>query len=194
MSKLIGLNSFNMYDSPKYIVVDEDGFSFDTLFRIDRTIRASVSEFPTATWDYLEKGLVTEGFVFVAEVANNENVFWHPRYWNEHLTPTSRSFFVVFPDSAPYELAGEIVLATNYPSLFALVPNEYINGNKMLLLNSNHEPIYPDDLAYGSLDGDVCLPLGPVAVVAEQFATQDDIEVAQQHLVESGFIVSGALA
>ncbi len=190
MTRIIGLSSFNLFEQPKYISVADQDYSFETLFLIDRVIRGVVGASVTADWGQLEPALKAEGFVFIQEPSGG--VFWHPRYWNEQTTPSARSFFVEFPDSAPYELAGEIILATNYPGFFAPVPDEYFSSQKLLLLNANHEPIYPSDLAWDSDEQNSQLELGPVKVIKRQFATEDQYLAAKFFLADSGYLVCEA--
>lgn len=185
--RTIGLNSFNIFDEPKYILVADDTFTFETIMAINRTIRYAVSTYPTAPWGYVEQALREAGYSVAMSPIGD--VFWNPRHWNEHTIPGARSFFVTFPEDAPYEVSNEIFVATTYPGLYAVVPNEYFGGQKLLLLNANNEPVFPDDAVWSKEDSTDQLPLGAVSILRDQFSDESELEEARNALRESGYEV-----
>lgn len=186
-SHFIGLNSFNLYEDPKFIEVEEKEFCYETIFAIDRSIRTTAQKYPKANWNQIKAGLVQAGYHFVSDT--NGSVFWHARQWDEHLVSTSKSFFVTFPDSASHEIAGEIFLATSYASLFAIVSTEHLHGGSLLLINSSHEVVYPDDLVWETPECENQIGLGSVVLIESQFSTPQEIDLARQELTLSGFEV-----
>lgn len=185
--RTIGLNSFNIFDEPKYILVADDAFTFETIMAVNRTIRHAVSTYPTAPWAYVEQALREAGHT--VSMSPIGDVFWNPRHWNEHTISTAKSFFVTFPEDAPYEVANEIFVATSYPGLFAVVPNEYFGGQKLLLLNANNEPVFPGDTVWSQESTIDQIPLGAVNVLHEQFSAESELEEARNALRESGYEV-----
>jgi hypothetical protein len=182
---IIGLNSFNLYEEPKYIEVLEKDFCYETIFSIDRSIRSVVQEKPRANWNDIAVGLKNNGFKIVDEAI--DKVFWHARRWDEHLAAHSQSFFVTFPDTASPEIAGQVFFATNYPALFAIVSTENLPQNGLLLINSEHEVIYPDDLVWSDETCSEYIPIGPMVLIENQFANESEINQAKRDLLISGF-------
>ena len=185
---LIGLSSFNLFENPRYIEVAEDRMSYGTILNIDRCIREVVIQHPRAQWNVIEEGLSRSGFE-VTDDAVAQNIFWHARHWDEHMDGSQLSFFVTFPSNSPPELAGEIFMATTYASLFALVSDsDRLSGN-LLLINSEHEVVYPEDQVWMDDTQSSRVPIGPVIVIQNQFATSEQAEAARQRLQASGYEV-----
>ncbi len=188
MNHLIGLNSFNLYEPAHILEFKGEDLSYDTLFSMDKSIRETVANNPFAEWGDIEISLNKVGFCAAQE--DGRTVFWHSRQWDEHLTAFADSFFVTFPRSASSEVAGKIVLATNYPALFALISQDDINSRAFLLVTGNHEVIYPDDKLWLNEDSDRKVALGPVTIIEDQFSSEAQFTKAKSNLISSGYIVA----
>ena len=187
MNHLIGLNSFNLFEPARILEFKDGDLSYDALFSMDKSIRETVSKNPFAEWGDIESSLSKVGFASAQE--DGRTVFWHSRQWDEHLTAFADSFFVTFPREAPMEVAGKVVLATNYPALFALISDEDINSRAFLLVTGDHEVIYPDDKLWVDMDSDVKIGLGPVTIIEDQFSNEAQFQKAKQNLISSGYVV-----
>ena len=108
MSYIIGLGSTRPTGVDMvYLQVSE--LVNETIFNLDRTLRKVVSQNPRAEWSHFIDALSREGFTSIMQPRDNP-VFIHSRPWDEHLISGAQSFFVTFPESAPYELAGRLLL------------------------------------------------------------------------------------
>lgn len=188
MTHLIGLNSFNLFEDPKFIEVEESAFCYETIFKIDKSIRSSVNDNARASWQSIEKDLRSNGFIFTDKAT--KPVFWHARQWDEHLAGSASSFFVTFDDNSGPELAGEVFLATNYPSLFALVDPDDVADRGTLLINSNHDIVYPDDYVWKDEVFSGKIPLGAAIIIESQFPQGNGVDIAREQLVNAGYSVS----
>lgn len=185
---LIGINSFDLFAVTKFIEVEKHLCSYDTFFAIDKSIRKTVEKFPRATWDQLEAGLVEDGFYFPL-LPSGSTIFWHPRNWDEHLVESARSYFVTFVDYMDDDLTKDVLIATSFPALFALVPECVINSKKLVLINSEHEAIFPDDEIVDIFDPSQKVPIGQVVLFKNQFPSQATYDAAKQDLIDSGYMV-----
>ena len=191
---LIGLSSFNLFEEPKYIEVDEDEMYYGTIFNIDRCIREVVIQQPGAQWTHIAQGLSHAGYKTTDQVVA-QNIFWHARHWDEHMDGSQMSFFVTFPPNSPSELNGEIFMATTYASLFALVSDADCTSGNLLLINAQHKVIYPEDKVWADDTQTSRATVGPVIIIQDQFATPEQAGVARQRLQASGYeIYRGAAA
>jgi hypothetical protein len=188
MTHLIGLNSFNLYESPRILEIAMGELSYDTLFDLDRALRQVIALNPHADWGLLEQNLRKAGFVEARD--DGRNVFWHSRNWDEHLLPPSESFFVSFPKNASVEVADKIFLATNFPAMFAVVPTVDINSRSFLIVTGGHDLIYPDEMLWEDEFMLKKIPLGPVIVIENQFATQEQFNAAKNKMASSGYEVA----
>lgn len=187
MNHLIGLNSFNLFEPARILEFKDGDLSYDALFSMDKSIRDTVAKNPFAEWRDIESSLSLVGFDMAVE--DGRTVFWHSRQWDEHLTAFADSFFVTFPRSAGMEVAGKIVLATNYPALFALISDEDINSRAFLLVTGDHEVIYPDDKLWVDMGSNEKIALGPVTIIEDQFSSEAQLLKAKNNLISSGYIV-----
>lgn len=163
----------------------------ETLFNLDRLVRGVVKSNPRAEWEEFVETLERDGFSVVEQSLDNP-VFIHSRPWDEHLVGYGQSFFVAFPHSAPYELSGKLLLASPYPSFYASVSADYLDKDKVVLVNSEHDLVYPDDLAWVTEDRDLKSAIGPVVLMKEQFFDNTEYEAAKDSLLVSGYQVFDA--
>lgn len=184
MSQIIGYSSLHLEQKHQFICVPE--VNLETLFALDKTIREVAEKNPSADFSAIEAALIAKGASKADKVSGG--VYIHARPWDEHLTKSNKSFFVTFTDDSPEPLAGNLFLATNYPSYYAMMAIEYVGLNKFVLINEEHDPIYPDDELVLSDEGDKS-PIGTVEVIREQFHSDESYESARQFLKKSGYAV-----
>ena len=187
MSHIIGLGSIRPTGVDMvYVQVSE--LVNETIFNLDRSLRSVVRKNPRAEWSHFLETLERDGFSMILQPRDNP-VFIHSRPWDEHLVGYGQSFFVSFPPDAPYELAGCLLLASPYPSLYAQISSDYLDKNKVVLLNADHDPVYPDDLAWSTEDRQEKCSIGPLILMREQFCEDSDYLAAKGSLLNSGYEV-----
>lgn len=185
MSHIIGLGSIRP-SGVDLVYVQVGELVNETLLALDRTMRGVVKANPRAEWSVFLPVLEREGFSTIMSPKNNP-VFIHSRPWDEHLVGYGSSFFVSFPPDAPYELAGRMLLASPYPMLYTPVSADYIDKNKVVLVNAEHDPVYSDDLAWDTEDRLSKRPIGPVHLMRDQFSDESEYEQAKASLQASGY-------
>lgn len=189
MSHIIGLSSIRPTGVDMvYVQVSE--LVNETIFNLDRSLRKVVKANPRAEWSHFLDVLDRDGFTSILQPRDNP-VFIHARPWDEHLVGYGQSFFVSFPQTAPYELAGSMLLATPYPSLYASISADYIDKNKVVLVNSDYDPVYCDDEAWETEARERKVGIGPMLLMREQFADEADYEAACKSLRVSGYQIVG---
>jgi hypothetical protein len=187
MSHIIGLSSIQPH-GPDMVYLKVDELANETLFNLDRCLRSVVQNKPLAQWHEFVPALATCGFPQVMQPSDLP-VFIHSRPWDEHMTSHGQSFFVAFPGNAPYELAERMLLASPYPQFYAGVSADYLGAGRVVLIDSNHDPIYADDLAWDSSSHQSKLSIGPLILPPEQFASADEHQRAHDCLTRSGYVV-----
>lgn len=187
MSHIIGLASIRP-SSVDMVFVQVSELENETVFSLDRSLRCAVQTNPKAEWSEILSRLERDGFTSILNPRDNP-VFIHSRAWDEHLTGNLQSFFVNFPSSAPYELAGHMMLATPYPLLYASVSADYLGVDKVVVINKDHDPVYADDHAWTCEEHLVKAPIGPMYLLAEQFFSEDEFINAKRLLIASGYEV-----
>lgn len=185
MSHIIGLSSIQPH-GPDMIYLQVDELANETLFNLDRCLRSVVQNKPLAQWHEFVPALATCGFPQVMQPSDLP-VFIHSRPWDEHMTSHGQSFFVGFPETAPYELAGQMVLASPYPLFYAGVSSDYLGAGRVVLIDSNHDPIYFDDLAWDTIERQGKRGIGSLILPPEQFASADEHQRALDCLTGSGY-------
>lgn len=187
MSHIIGLGSIRPTGVDMvYVQVSE--LVNETIFNLDRSLRSVVKANPRAEWSHFLSALERDGFTMILQPRDNP-VFIHSRPWDEHLVGYGQSFFVTFPINAPYELAGHMLLASPYPSLYASISADYLAQNKVVLINADHDPVYHDDLAWTDSEHEEKRPIGPMILMREQFSEDSDYMAAKESLITSGYDV-----
>lgn len=187
MSHIIGLGSIRPSGvSMVYVQVSE--LVNQTIFNLDRSLRSVVKANPRAEWSHFLDALERDGFSMILQPRDNP-VFIHSRPWDEHLVGYGQSFFVTFPQGSPYELEGRMLLASPYPSLYASISADYLDKNRVVLLNADYDPVYADDLAWTTPEHEIRRPIGQVIVIREQFSDEADYLAAKSSLVASGYDV-----
>lgn len=171
------------------VYVEAPVLEHETLFCLDRSLRSVVSQNPYAEWSEMLAGLELDGFRAVLHPRDNP-VFVHSRPWDEHLLGYGLSFFVSFPENAPFELAGQLVLAATCPMLYACISSDYSGPGSVVLINSVHDPIYPDDQVWRDPEQKEKCTIGPVFLVQEQFCSVDEYSLAKRSLLGSGYILA----
>lgn len=187
MSHIIGLSSIQPH-GPDMVYLQVDELAHETLFSLDRCLRSVVQTKPLAQWHEFVPELASYGFAEVMQ-ASDRPVFIHSRPWDEHMTSHGQSFFVGFPKTAPYELAGQMVLASPYPLFYAGVSSDYLGAGRMVLIDSNHDPIYFDDMAWDTIERLGKRGIGSLILPPEQFASADEHQRALDCLTGSGYTV-----
>jgi len=174
------------------VLVQAPSFDSATIFKMDRAVRETTALEPSCNHERILRSLEASGFVAVDESAMTEDdcVYVHGRAWDEHLAVGQHTFFVAFPEDAPFELASKIHLATTKPNMFALVSENKEWMSELALINDNHEVIYSTDTAYVTEQGDERVPIGPVLLPLEQFHSEQEIQEAKRLLLESGFVLA----
>lgn len=189
MSHIIGLSSIRP-SGVDMVYVQVSELVNETLFNLDRSLRKVVKANPRAEWSHFLDTLDRDGFTSILHPRDNP-VFIHSRPWDEHLVGYGQSFFVTFPPTAPYELAGSMLLASPYPSLYASVSADYLDKNKVVLVNADYDPVYCDDQAWETEACERKVAIGPLILVREQFADEADFELARKSLLFSGYHLHG---
>lgn len=192
MSHIIGLGSIRPTGTDMVYVQVSDLVN-ETIFNLDRSLRSVVKKNPRAEWSQFLETLERDGFSMILHPRDNP-VFIHSRPWDEHLVGYGQSFFVSFPLDAPYELAGHMLLASPYASLYAQISADYLAKNQVVLLNAAHEPVYPDDLAWSTDERLEKRPIGPLILMREQFPDESDYLAAKGSLLNSGYEVIYTMA
>lgn len=187
MSHIIGLSSIQPH-GPDMVYLQVDELAHETLFSLDRCLRSVVQTKPLAQWHEFVPELASYGFAEVMQ-ASDRPVFIHSRPWDEHMVSHGQSFFVGFPKTAPYELAGQMVLASPYPLFYAGVSSDYLGAGRVVLIDSNHDPIYFDDLAWDTSDRLGKRGIGSLILPPEQFASANEHQRAHDSLTRSGYVV-----
>ncbi len=110
MSHIIGIGSIRPFGTDMvYVQVSE--LVNETIFNLERCLRGVVQKNPWAEWRHFMEPLTRDGFELI-QPPQEHPIFIHSRPWDEHLVGYGQSFFVAFPENAPYELAGRLVLAS----------------------------------------------------------------------------------
>lgn len=169
-----------------YLKVDK--LENETIFKLDRKFRECIRNKPRLGWDGISAYLANYGFTPITS-PDHSPVYTHPRAWDEHLNGGIRSFFVTFPEDAPYELAGKLLFATSRPQNYATVNADYIGRNKVIIITDAHEPVYYDDLAWEDSTHAGMKPIGPVTLIPDQFSCEKEYELAIKVLTYSGYSV-----
>lgn len=183
MKHIIGLGSMRP-TGVDMVYVQVNKLETETILSLDRSLRMVVQNNPLAEWPQLLAGLESDGFAAILHPRDNP-VFIHSRSWDEHLGGHGQSFFVSFPETAPYELAGQLLLATPYPLLYTSVSADYLGPNRVIVINQDHDPVYADDLAWSDENQIEKLPIGPVILLREQFSSEDEFSLAKRTLIAS---------
>lgn len=191
MSHIIGLGSIRP-SGVDMVYVQVSELVNETIFSLDRSLRSVVKKNPRAEWSHFLSALERDGFSTILAPKDNP-VFIHSRPWDEHLVGYGPSFFVSFPETAPYELAGRMLLASSYPSLYASISADYLDKNKVVLLNADHDPVYSDDLAWVTEERESKAAIGPVILMPDQFSEKSEYIAAKESLLISGYEVLDAI-
>jgi len=188
MSEIIGLNGIRPSGADTvYLQVEKINLS--TLLRMEKAIRAVVAANGSAEWNEIAAALEPQGFLSILHPRNNP-VFIHSRPWDEHLVGGGRSFFVAFPENAPYEVLGQMMLATPYPLLYCPISADYLGKGKVVVLNNDLDPVYHDDFPWATQERLERVHIGAVIVVKEQFFSEEEYNSAIQTLLSSGYEVT----
>ena len=164
-----------------------------TLMRIERAIAASCADRSALRnrdpWSVVAQGLREAGFepLRAHEVTPADPIFMYPKPFDEAWGSSSHSFFVTFEDTAPHEIAGQLVIATNYPGFWTQTVADFAGADSVVLISPEQEAIYPDDLAYADTAGQEQIPIGTVIVPHEQFISEQAHRQAMQKLANSGY-------
>lgn len=187
MSHIIGLTSLRPSEVD-VVYLQTAELNVETIFALERSMRSAVQLNKNAEWPQILKMLEKDGFSCLMEPKQNP-VFMHARPWDEHLThpEQGQSFFVTFPDDAPYEIANALVLASKNASLYSLVSGNYLGDGKVVMVNNDHDLIYPDDLAWNDDSHSEKRPIGEVVLIREQFCCESEYLSALASLAKSGY-------
>ena len=173
-----------------YVSVPE--ISYQHLFTIDKLIRSAYKENKRAQWVDIVRMLGTGGYTFLPR-PRHSNIFVFFRAWDEYSLNDGESFLVFFPKSAAYELRNKVFLATPYPMYYTAVSASYEGGGgRVLLINEEHEPMYPDDLVWTDAEQTSKMALGELHLVKEQFPSEAEYLKAKETLLASGYLVGDA--
>ncbi len=183
MSQTIGLTCYNLHNEGFFVTAQE--LEPNTLFSLDMLVRSVASHNKAIGADEVKAVLAQNGFEPIEP--GDEPVYIHSRPWDEHQMLSTTSFFVTFPKSAPYELQGEMVLATTCPNYYSSVSADHLYDGPILLLNKDHEPIYATDQAWRSEEHDEMVPIGGIIIPIQQFSNLDQLDAACQLLTKSGY-------
>jgi hypothetical protein len=167
--------------------VTSSSLDADTLFLLDKSLRAAANAHPLGEWAQVSGHLAKNGFIQIKEPSGP--VFYHSRAWDEHFIGGEGSFFVTFPTDAPWEVAGQMLLATSSPMLYALVSSDYTGEGKVVLINVEHEAVHHDDMAWSDEECTEKLPIGPLILNGEQFFDNTQFQRAKDALIRSGYKV-----
>jgi hypothetical protein len=193
VSHIIGLGSIRPTgEEMVYLQVSE--LQNETLFNLDRTLRAVVKEKPFAEWDDFVPALEREGFTSIPKLNSPLPIYIHSRPWDEHMVENGESFLVAFPSDAPFELAEALMVASPSASFYAPVSADYITPSTVVLINSDHEPIYANDMVWHDAEQTEQVPLGGLHLIREQFTDDAGYDQAKRALIDSGYVVLEAEA
>lgn len=185
MSHIIGIGSIRPFGVDMvYVQVSE--LVNETIFNLERCLRGVVQKNPWAEWRHFMEPLTRDGFELI-QPPQEHPIFIHSRPWDEHLVGYGQSFFVAFPETAPYELAGRLVLATPYASIYASVSADYTDKDQVVLVNAEYDPVYPDDLAWRTEEHEEKSEIGPVLLPRDQFVSDAEYLAAKSSLIKSGY-------
>lgn len=187
MSYIIGLTSIRPGEvDAVYLQTSE--LNVQTLFSLERSMRSAIKINPMVEWPAMLKPLEQDGFSCILDPKQNP-VFLHARPWDEHLShpEQAQSFFVTFPDDAPYEIANQLFLASRNPALYSLVSEEYLGDGKVVVVNNEHELIYPDDQAWIDDGHEEKKPIGNCELIRDQFCCEQEYNNALNVLINSGY-------
>jgi hypothetical protein len=189
MSHIIGLTSFRPSEVD-LVYLQTAELNVQTILALERSMRSAIQINRRAEWPEILKALEQDGFSCVMEPRMNP-VFVHARPWDEHLThpDQAQSFFVTFPDDAPYEIANQLFLASRNPSVYALVRGDYLGDGKVIVVNNDHDLIYPDDEAWIDDSHDKKKPIGNIELIRDQFCCEQEYSDALVVLTTSGYKV-----
>ena len=192
MSHIIGLGSIRPTgEDMVFLQVSE--LQNETLFNLDRALRKVVITKPFADWRDFVPALEQEGFTAIPNLNSPLPIYIHSRPWDEHLVATGESFFVSFPADAPYELASTMMVASPSASFYGPVSADFIALNSVVLMNADCVPIYANDLAWLNPEHTKQVPIGPLHLIADQFADEAGYNRAESALVASGYTVLNRL-
>ncbi|OLP04486.1 hypothetical protein [Rhodoferax antarcticus] len=189
MSFIIGLPSVRPSEVD-VVYLQTSELNNQTLFALERSMRSAVKINPMVEWSAMLKLLEMDGFSCVLDPKQN-SVFIHSRPWDEHLThpDQAQSFFVTFPDDAPYEIANGLFLASRNPSFYSLVSENYLGDGKVVVVNNAHELIYPDDSAWIDDSHTEKKSIGHCELIRDQFCCEQEYSDALKVLANSGYKV-----
>jgi hypothetical protein len=192
MSCHVCLSSINQSTgNPIFIEVPE--INYENLFSIDRVIRSSFESNLKSESNDIVNNLTQAGYIFSGSEAPVTSVPFY-RAWDECLLNNGESFLVTFSNDAHYELRDKFILATPNPMLYSAISPDYLFGNgSVLLINQEHEPIYPSDLAWVDHDQTTKSPIGPLTLVKNQFFSESEYLKAKKRLIASGYLVTDEL-
>ena len=191
MSNIVGISSIRSTAAElTYVSVPE--LSYTHLFSIDRLIRSAYKENKKAEWNDVVRNLESGGYSFLPR-PRNSNIFVFFRAWDEYLLNDGESCLVYFPESAAYELRNKVFLATPYPMYYAAINKSYQGGvGRLLLINEEHEPMYPDDLVWKDEEQTSKIELGKLHLVKEQFPSEFEYLKAKECLLASNYSIGDA--
>jgi hypothetical protein len=183
LSQTIGLTCYNPQNDGFYVSVQD--LEPNTLFDLDMLVRSVASHNKAIGLNEVKAVLAQNGFVPIEP--EDEHVYFHSRPWDEHQMLNTTSFFVTFPESAPYELRGELILATTCPNYYSSVSADHLYDGPLLLLNKDHEPIYSTDQAWRNEEHEEMIPIGGLIVPIQQFSNLAQLDAACLLLAKSGY-------
>lgn len=189
MSHIIGLTSI-LPNEVDLVFLQTAELNVQTLLALERSMRSAIHINKRAEWPDILKTLEQDGFSCVMEPRMNP-VFVHARPWDEHLAhpDQAQSFFVTFPDGAPYEIANQLFLASRNPSLYTLVRGDFLGDGKVVVVNNDHDLIYPDDEAWIDDSHEQKKPIGTIELIRDQFCSEQEYSEALAVLSASGYKV-----
>lgn len=189
MSYIIGLTSLRPSEVD-LVYLQTAELNVQTLLSLERSMRSAIHLNRRAEWPEILKTLEQDGFSCVMEPRMNP-VFVHARPWDEHLThpDQAQSFFVTFPDDAPYEIANQLFFASRNASVYALVRGDYLGDGKVIVVNNDHDLIYPDDDAWIDDSHEDKKHIGTVELIRDQFFCEQEYSDALVVLSASGYKV-----
>lgn len=189
MSHIIGLTSLRP-NEVDLVYVQTAELNVQTILALERGMRSAVRLNKRAEWPEILKSLENDGFSCLMHPKQNP-VFVHARPWDEHLThpDQAQSFFVTFPEDAPYEIANQFLLASRNPTIYSMVHSDFLSENKVIVINKDHELIYPDDEAWTDDSHSEKKPIGYIEPIRDQFCSEVDYANALTILAESGYEV-----
>jgi hypothetical protein len=188
MSHIIGLSSIRLAGQDMvYLEVNE--LDTATILNLDKSLRSIIRKSPCAEWHQFVDALKVDGFTAISP-PEDSLVFVHSRPWDEHLVGYGQSFFVTFPDGAPYELAGKLFFASQNAYMYTSVSADYCLKNGVILLDAEHDPVYFDDLAWTDATHMSKASIGELILIREQFSDDSEYVSAKQSLLDSSYLVA----